>query len=72
MTGDRRSGRLLGAQIVGDHRAQVAKRIDIFTAALYSDLAVADIQAMDLSYTPPFAAPTDAVQVAAEAWGAAR
>src|SRR5215208_663471 len=29
ITGDRTSGRLLGAQLVGDHRAEVAKRIDI-------------------------------------------
>ncbi len=28
VTGDRRTGRLLGAQIVGDRRGQVAKRID--------------------------------------------
>jgi pyruvate/2-oxoglutarate dehydrogenase complex dihydrolipoamide dehydrogenase (E3) component len=29
ITGDRSRGRLLGAQLVGDHRAEVAKRIDI-------------------------------------------
>jgi NADPH-dependent 2,4-dienoyl-CoA reductase/sulfur reductase-like enzyme len=29
MTGDRTSGRLLGAQLLGDYRAEVAKRIDI-------------------------------------------
>jgi NADPH-dependent 2,4-dienoyl-CoA reductase/sulfur reductase-like enzyme len=29
ITGDRTSGQLLGAQLVGDHRAEVAKRIDI-------------------------------------------
>jgi NADPH-dependent 2,4-dienoyl-CoA reductase/sulfur reductase-like enzyme len=29
ITGHRASGRLLGAQLVGDHRTQVAKRIDI-------------------------------------------
>lgn len=68
ITGDRRTGRLLGAQIVGDHRGQVAKRIDIFAAALYAELKVADLPAMDLSYTPPFGAPWDAVQVAADAW----
>lgn len=43
VTGDRRSGRLLGAQIVGDHRGQVAKRIDVFAAALYTGLGVADL-----------------------------
>jgi NADPH-dependent 2,4-dienoyl-CoA reductase/sulfur reductase-like enzyme len=68
VTGDRSSGRLLGAQMVGDHQAQVAKRIDIFAAAIYCGLNVADLQRMDLSYTPPFSAPWDPIQVAAAAW----
>jgi NADPH-dependent 2,4-dienoyl-CoA reductase/sulfur reductase-like enzyme len=68
VTGDRSSGKLLGAQIVGDHRAQVAKRIDIFAAAIYCGLNVADLERMDLSYTPPFSAPWDPVQMAAVAW----
>lgn len=71
VTGDRRTGRLLGAQIVGDGRGQVAKRVDIFAAAMFAELAVADLLAMDLSYTPPFGAPWDAVQAAADAWLAA-
>jgi pyruvate/2-oxoglutarate dehydrogenase complex dihydrolipoamide dehydrogenase (E3) component len=68
VTGDRQSGRLLGAQIVGPHNAQVAKRIDIFAAALYCELRVDQLLDLDLSYTPPFAAPWDAVQVAAQQW----
>ncbi len=68
VTGDRSSGKLLGAQMVGDHGAQVAKRIDIFAAALYCGLSVADLERMDLSYTPPFSAPWDPVQMAAKAW----
>jgi hypothetical protein len=35
ITGDRTSGRLLGAQLLGDQRAQVAKRIDIPAGALF-------------------------------------
>ena len=54
-------GRCLGAQIVGDHRGQVAKRIDFFAAALYAGLNVAYLPAMDLSYTPPFGEPWDAI-----------
>lgn len=57
VTGDRRTGRLLGAQIVGDGRGQVAQRIDIFAAAMFAELAVADLVAMDLSYTPPLGPP---------------
>jgi NADPH-dependent 2,4-dienoyl-CoA reductase/sulfur reductase-like enzyme len=68
VTGDRSSGKLLGAQMVGDHRAQVAKRIDIFAAAMYCGLTIADLERIDLSYTPPFSAPWDPVQVAAAAW----
>lgn len=68
VTGDRASGQLLGAQMVGDYRAQVAKRIDIFAAAMYCGLSIADFEKIDLSYTPPFSAPWDPVQMAAEAW----
>ena len=40
ITGDRPSGRLLGAQLLGDHRAQVAKRIDIPATALFHHMPV--------------------------------
>jgi NADPH-dependent 2,4-dienoyl-CoA reductase/sulfur reductase-like enzyme len=68
ITGDRRMGRLLGAQIVGHRSAEVSKRIDIFAAALFSFLNVDALNDMDLSYTPPLSTPWDAVQVAAQAW----
>jgi hypothetical protein len=64
----RRSGRLLGAQIVGHWQAQVAKRIDVFATALFHEMGVHDLMDLDLSYTPPLAAPWDAVQEAAAAW----
>ena len=68
VTGDRRTGQLLGAQIVGDYRGQVAKRIDVFASAIFNRMAVRDLLDLDLSYTPPFASPWDPVQQAAEAW----
>ena len=68
MTGDRRTGQLLGAQIAGDYRAEVAKRIDIFATALFHRMRVEDLQALDLSYTPPFGSPWDAVQMSAQNW----
>jgi NADPH-dependent 2,4-dienoyl-CoA reductase/sulfur reductase-like enzyme len=68
ITGDRRSGRLLGAQLLGDQRAQVAKRIDIPATALFHHMTVASLSELDLSYTPPFGSPWDAVQMAAQAW----
>ena len=68
MTGDLSSGRLLGAQIVGDRKAEVSKRIDIVAAALFQEAQVEDLNDLDLSYTPPFSSPWDPVQIAAQAW----
>lgn len=68
ITGDKRSGRLLGAQILGHWQAQVAKRVDIFAAALFAGLTVDQINDLDLSYTPPLSSPWDPVQMAAQRW----
>jgi NADPH-dependent 2,4-dienoyl-CoA reductase/sulfur reductase-like enzyme len=68
VTGDRRTGRLLGAQIVGHWQAEVAKRIDVFAAALFHSMTVEGMNDLDLSYTPPMGAPWDAVQEAAQVW----
>jgi len=68
ITGDRTTGRLLGAQLVGHHHAQVAKRIDIPATALFHDMTVQGLSDLDLSYTPPFGSPWDAVQMAAQTW----
>jgi NADPH-dependent 2,4-dienoyl-CoA reductase/sulfur reductase-like enzyme len=68
VTGDRRSGRLLGAQIVGHWRSEVAKRIDIFATALFHRMRVEDLNDLDLSYTPPLSSPWDPVQMSAQAW----
>ena len=72
VTGDRISGRLLGAQIIGDWRAQVAKRIDVFAGALFHGMQVEDLNDIDLSYTPPLGSPWDPVQLAAQDWEARR
>ena len=68
LTGDRRTHRLLGAQIVGDYRAQIAKRIDIVATAIFASLTVEAMSDLDLSYTPPLGSPWDALQVAAQEW----
>jgi len=68
ITGDRPSGRLLGAQLLGDQRAQVAKRIDIPATALFHHITIQGLSDLDLSYTPPFGSPWDAVQMAAQTW----
>jgi NADPH-dependent 2,4-dienoyl-CoA reductase/sulfur reductase-like enzyme len=65
---ERGSGRLLGAQIVGDEGA--AKRIDVFATALFGRMTVDEFMYLDLSYAPPFAPVWDpsliAVRKAAE------
>jgi NADPH-dependent 2,4-dienoyl-CoA reductase/sulfur reductase-like enzyme len=68
LTGDRGSGRLLGAQIVGYWQAEVAKRIDIFATALFHEMKVEDLNDLDLSYTPPVSSPWDPVQLSAQDW----
>ncbi|WP_020375026.1 FAD-dependent oxidoreductase [Sulfobacillus thermosulfidooxidans] len=68
ITGDRITGRLLGAQMLGHWQAAVAKRIDFFAMALYHQMTVAQCLEVDLSYTPPLGSPWDAVQMAADHW----
>ena len=62
---DRRSGRLLGAQMVG--REGVSKRIDAFAVALMNRLTLDEAAYLDLSYAPPFAPVWDPVLVAIHA-----
>lgn len=72
LTGDRETGRLLGAQLVGIHGAEIAKRVDTYAVALQHGLTVDQLLDLDLAYTPPLGSPWDAVQLAAQAWLAAR
>jgi len=60
---ERRSGRLLGAQIVG--REGSAKRIDVFATALWNRMTVAEMVNMDLSYAPPVSPVWDPVLIGA-------
>jgi NADPH-dependent 2,4-dienoyl-CoA reductase/sulfur reductase-like enzyme len=68
MTGDRRTGRLLGLQLWGHKHAEIAKRIDIAATAIFNEMTVGDISDLDLSYTPPLGSPWEAVQMGAQAW----
>lgn len=60
---ERRSGRLLGAQIVGGPGS--AKRIDVFATALHAGMTVEQMTHLDLGYAPPFSPLWDPVLVAA-------
>jgi len=68
ITGDRHTGRLLGAQLLGASGAEIAKRVDTYATAISYGATVDDIADLDLSYTPPLGSPWDAVQVATTAW----
>jgi len=68
ITGDRRTGRLLGMQLFGHRHAEIAKRIDIAAAAIYSNMTVEAMSDLDLSYTPPLGSPWEAIQMGAQAW----
>jgi NADPH-dependent 2,4-dienoyl-CoA reductase/sulfur reductase-like enzyme len=68
LTGDRQTGRLLGAQMVGRRTGAVSKRLDVFATALFNGMRVEALSDVDLSYTPPLSTPWDPVQVAAQRW----
>jgi NADPH-dependent 2,4-dienoyl-CoA reductase/sulfur reductase-like enzyme len=63
LVAERRSGRLLGGQLVG--REGAAKRIDVLAACLTAGMDVEEMTGLDLSYAPPFAPVWDPVLVAA-------
>lgn len=60
---ERRTGRLLGAQIVG--REGSAKRVDTLAVALWNRMTVEEIVSLDLGYAPPFSPTWDPVLIAA-------
>jgi NADPH-dependent 2,4-dienoyl-CoA reductase/sulfur reductase-like enzyme len=67
VTGDSRTGRLLGMQLFGHRHAEIAKRIDIAAAAIFNNMTVEAMSDLDLSYTPPLGSPWEAVQMGAQA-----
>lgn len=68
LTGDKRSGRVLGAQMLGKKTGEIAKRIDVLATAIWQGMTVEELGDLDLSYTPPLGSPWDPVHVGAQAW----
>ncbi|MFJ9342885.1 FAD-dependent oxidoreductase [Streptomyces sp. NPDC101733] len=60
---ERRTGRLLGVQIVGGPGS--AKRVDVAAVALTAGMTVDQVVSLDLGYAPPFSPVWDPVLVAA-------
>jgi len=67
-TGDRNTGRLLGVQLVGHLRSEIAKRIDMPATAIHNEMTIEALCDLDLSYTPPLGSPWEAPQGGAQAW----
>ncbi|WP_189780490.1 FAD-dependent oxidoreductase [Streptomyces capitiformicae] len=63
MLAERRTGRLLGVQIVG--REGAGKRVDIAAVALTAGMTVEQMTSLDLGYAPPFSPVWDPILVAA-------
>jgi NADPH-dependent 2,4-dienoyl-CoA reductase/sulfur reductase-like enzyme len=68
ITGDQKTGKLLGAQIIGAYGTEVSKRIDTVAAVIHNDMTMESLNDLDLSYTPPLSSPWDPIQMAAQAW----
>jgi NADPH-dependent 2,4-dienoyl-CoA reductase/sulfur reductase-like enzyme len=68
LTADRRTHAVLGAQLLGHYRAEVAKRADVVATAISGHMTVDDLLSLDLSYTPPLSSPWDPVQMCAHEW----
>ncbi len=66
VTADKKTGLILGAQILGTYKTEVSKRIDIFATAIYHNMTVKEFSSYDLSYTPPLSSPWDPVQMAVQ------
>mgnify|MGYP001818386849 CR=1 FL=1 len=65
---ERGSGRMLGAQIVGEGPGS-AKRIDACALAVWNEMSAHALTMADLAYAPPFSPVWDPVQIAARRAG---
>ena len=63
LVADRKTGRLLGAQMAGIEG--ISKRVDVFAAAITAGMSVERIAELDLGYAPPFGPVYDPVLIAA-------
>lgn len=68
LTGHSTTGQLLGAQLVGTYGTEIAKRSDVLATAIFTGLTIPQLSDLDLAYTPPLAAPWDAIQATAQHW----
>jgi rhodanese-related sulfurtransferase len=60
--GEEGTGRLLGAQILGEDG--VDKRVDVLATAIAAKMSVFDLETLDLAYSPPFGSANDPINTA--------
>jgi NADPH-dependent 2,4-dienoyl-CoA reductase/sulfur reductase-like enzyme len=63
LVGDRKSGRLLGGQLVG--REGAAHRVNALAVALHAQMTIEEFSQSDLAYAPPFGPTWDPTLIAA-------
>ena len=61
---DKATGRLLGAQVVGEMTAVADKRLDILAVAIGAGMNANDLQYLDLAYAPPYSTAIDVPVIA--------
>lgn len=61
---EQKTGKILGAQAVGAGGENAARRIDILATAIKAGMTVNDLPELELSYSPPFGAAKDPVNLA--------
>ena len=59
VTVEERTGRLLGAQVVGDFPAVAERRLDVLAVCVAAGLTASDLSSLDLAYAPPYSTPLD-------------
>jgi len=65
LVADLPTGRLLGAQVVGEMSSVAEKRLDIFVVAIRAGLTADESQYLDLAYAPPYSTAVDVPVIAA-------
>jgi len=61
---DRKSGRLIGAQAIGE--AGAVSRVNVLSLGLWNGMTVDEIGYIDLAYSPPFSGAWDTIHIAAQ------
>ncbi len=64
ITADKKTGKLLGAQAIGNSGA--VGRINTLSACLWAGMDLADVAFMDLAYAPPFGGAWDLIHIGAQ------